>query len=385
MRTIADRRSNATWLPARRLAAPLGTLLLAMAVAGAAQAQSEAYRVRGVAVDATAKTAAEARDRAIDQGHVAAFRRLVRRLVSRGSRGAVPSLSARQVARLVTDFGIEGEKRSTVRYLATLNFRFDRASVRTILRGAGVPFAETVRRPMLVLPVFRWAGAALLWDRPNPWRAAWAAPPADDGLVPFIVPEASLQDIADISASQALAADSARVADIAARYGTDGALVAAATLSTDPARNVSALAVELRVFENDAWRPPTTLTVSEQEGETTAAFFARAVSQTADVATEDWRSRNLLRFDSPAILDARAPLTGLSELVRLRRAIEDVAVVDSTELLGLSRRAAWLRLRYVGEVGQLREALALRDIALTGGEGAWQLGFDAQAGQAGGQ
>ena len=128
-----------------------------------------------------------------------------------------------------------------MRYLATLRVRFKRAAVRRLLRQANVPFAETASKPVLIVPVFRRAGALLLWDQANSWRHAWAALPPSDGLVPIILPRGDLADVNDIGPEQALRSDEARFEAIAGRYGAGDILLAAARLGTDAAANNAVL------------------------------------------------------------------------------------------------------------------------------------------------
>src|SRR3546814_5337389 len=92
----------------------------------------------------------------------------------------------------------------TVRYLADLTFRFNPDQVRSLLRGAGVPFAETRSKPVVVLPVFGDSAAGpTLWTGTNPWRDVWAQRRGDDGLVPLTVPLGDLGDLAAVEIGRA--------------------------------------------------------------------------------------------------------------------------------------------------------------------------------------
>ena len=138
---------------------------------------------------------------------------------------------------------MQEEKHSTVRYIATLTYRFKPAPVEQLLRDAGIAFAETRSKPVLVLPVLRTGDSLALWEDPNPWRTSWANLPAADGLVPFTVPIGDLTDIAAINAQAASTGDAQKLGAIAARYDAGSTLVASATIHT--AADGSAKAVGL--------------------------------------------------------------------------------------------------------------------------------------------
>ena len=92
--------------------------------------------IEELSVSLMRQTAAAAREPALVEGHRAAFERLMTRLVPRDRRGEVPEMTAEGIAELVRSFGVDQEKTSPVRYLATLRFAFGRDGTRSFLRAA---------------------------------------------------------------------------------------------------------------------------------------------------------------------------------------------------------------------------------------------------------
>ena len=341
-----------------------------------AKAKEHIYTIRGVAVDATARTASLARRQALADGHSQAFNRLMARFVPRDRLAEVPPQSPGAIAALVGNFEVEEEKSSSVRYLARLTFRFNRRAVRAVLRTAGLPFAESGSRPLLVLPVFRSAGLNLLWDKPNPWLAAWSAMPLSEGLVPLVVPSGDLVDVAAISAEQALEGAAPRLSEIAGRYKAAGVMVAVATLGRDPSDDSPVLQVAL--IRHGAGEPaPAEIKNFRGAPETsTADMMAAAARATEEGIQEEWKRENLLRFDRQNELTVIVPLRKLTDWVRTERALRRVSVVQSSTLVSLSRRRATVRLRYLGEQSRLKLALARRDLHLEEGAADWTLRYE---------
>ena len=345
----------------------------AMAPSPARAADDDVFTVGNVQVDRSAESAAAARDLALADGQAAAFRRLVARLVPRGDLASVPAPAADGIAQLVQDFQVDQEKTSSVRYIAVLKVRFRADAVQRLLRTANVPFAVTPSKPLVVLPVYRKAGALLLWDRINPWLETWRALPPPDGLVPLAVPEGDLADIADISAEQALAENDARVAAIARRHGAIGGLLAYAVLGS-PAANGTPT-VEVTVSRIGTRAPERTLvqSVAGKAGENEDSLLARAAIAVRIDMEETWKRENLLRFGEHNRLVAVVPLAGIGDWVRLRRALAGIAFVESSDLLQLSRDEATVRLSYLGDEDQLALALAQHDLELSRGPLSWVL------------
>ncbi len=363
----------------RRLsAAALLALLFAILSAppsGSAWAQAmDVFEVKRVDVDVTAETAAKARDQAMAQGQVVAFRRLLERLVVRVDYGYLPDLSRDEINPYLSDFSVAEEKTSSVRYLAKLDFRFKGGEVRRLLTNFAVSFAETPSKPVLVLPVFETAGTKLLFDDPNPWREAWADRPIRDSLVPTLLPVGDLQDIAIIGAEQALAGDRQRLIEIVKRYGAGDALVAHAIQRLDEfGRPV------LEVFVTRYGSTLDDHTVSEVflsvEGESFEGLMRRAALELTLRVEDNWKMDNLLQVGQRSVVAATVRIGGLKDWLQVRKLLDGVAVINSVELVLLSRDEARINIHYIGAPEQLALALEQKDISLLREGDEWILGL----------
>ena len=352
-----------------------GVALLVLApgmFSGRAGAQ-EVFTVTDVRVDATAKTAAAARETARAEGERRALGRLLARLTLRADQARLPVLERSQIAALVRNFEVEEEKTSSVRYLAKLTIRFKRKALRRLLRAHDIPFAETLSEPVLVLPVYEVADALALWDDPNPWREAWARQPKRDGLVPLVVPLGDLSDIADIGAEQALRGDDARISAIAWRYGAADALIALARLRAVPLENLPQVEVSVGRFGASAreWAIVETFTAASPDG--LEELLARAAEVVAVAVEENWKRDNILRFDRQGDITVAVPIERLEDWLEVRKRLQRVAFIRRSDLVYLSRGEARARLRFIGEVEQLALALAQSDLILSREASSWIL------------
>jgi len=354
----------------RRLVALLALVLAWTATpTPAAQAQDAAqagdlYTLAGIEVDVTGDSAAEARDQALAEAHRKAFQRLVTRLVPRGAQGQVPDLSYDNLGGLVRSFEVNDERSSSVRYLATLTFHFQPQAVRTLLRRHDVPFAETQSKPVLVLPLFGAAGDAVLWDDPNPWRDAWSARGPDSGLVPLTLPLGDLGDLRAITAEDALNQDLDALRAIARRYDAGDVLVAQAIPAREREGAPASAQIITRRISPDGQSGTWIDNVRQRDGETRGAMYARAAERVAREVENTWKLSNVLRFDSESRMRVAVPIRALEDWAVLRRRLQTVPLVDSSQVLRLSRQQAELELVYYGDRRQLRRALAQSDLML---------------------
>lgn len=350
--------------------AAVAVMSFALPGAWAAEPRDSIFAVRDVAVDATAAAAAAARDQALAAGQRAAFGRLLARLTLARDAARLPKPSEIDLADLLEGYEVQSEKNSPVRYIATLSYQFKRRAVEDLLREKGVAFAETPSKPVLVLPVLHAGDTNVLWDDPNPWRAAWANLPQPDGLVPFLAPIGDLKDIGDVSAQDAVDGKAEKLAAIAARYGAGSTLVVTAAPHVDASGAVTAVDLTVSRQGTALAQPITVASIAAEAGETVDALYTRAARQVETEVTERWKEDNLLHFDQAHEAVISVPIAALADWLKVRRRLSDVAIVSRIDLIYLARKEARVDLHYLGDPSQLKLAFAQRDLLLTEDAGA---------------
>lgn len=357
-----------------------GAVVLALCILGLGAAPGssgawaqEVFTIAQLKVDATAETAATAREKALAAGERRALRRLFERLALKADYGRLPSLDRSRISDLVKSFEVEEEKTSRGRYLATLKFHFKPKAVRRLLRDSDIRFAETLSKPVLVLPIYEMAGALALWDDPNPWRAAFSRLEKRDSLVPLVMPLGDILDIADIGAEQAVRGDDARLSAIARRYGAADTLVALASYSTVASGNLPEVRVNVIRYGAVGQGRTFVERFTAAPDEEIEALLLRAVRSVTIQVEENWKHDNLLRFDREGLLTVAVPITRLEDWIEVKKRLGRVAFIRRSDLVYLSRDEARAELRYIGDEEQLTLALAQNDLVLSRGAISWIL------------
>ena len=348
-------------------------VLIALLVQPARAADERDVFTVSVPVDATAANANAARDAARSDGQRRAYQVLLDRLTLAADRGRLPPANDALLNELVTGFEVARERVSGVRYLADYTFHFQPDAVRRLLRDAGVPFAETRSKPVVVLAVSQSDSGAVLWEDPNLWRDAWAKRPPRSGLVPLVIPYGDLEDVQAIDADGAQRGDVDKLQAVSQRYGGADILVTVAKLAVAGDRH--ALVVSSTRFSiasgiaPQQWDKSYAAAPSESDGD----LLADGVAGTAQQLEDAWKSANILDFRHTGTMSVRVPVDDLKGWIAIRDRLAGIPAIQRSDLIALGRGEARLAIHYYGDPEQLRLALAQRDLALTGSDPDWVL------------
>lgn len=403
--------------------------LLCLWTPARAQAPHDVFTVRDVVVDITAGNAAAARDEAIPEAQRKAFRTLYERLTLPRDAHRLPTLGPAEIEPLVEAFEVQEERTSAVRYVGTYTVRFRPSAVRTLMIGAGIPYAEVQAKPVLVLAVDHTLGDPILWQQETAWRRAWADLALPDGLLPIVIPYGELQDVTDIGVAEALAGDVTALRRIADRYGAGAVAVVQAGLRgllempppaglppTGPtalpapvpavppasatagapstgARDLRVI-VTLHHFDGaptvtvldlppapvhraDATTDPASAPPADGTSAAAGApppgiaeAMPEAVRQVVARLEQDWVQANLVETGHENRLAVTVPLSGLQDWAETRRRLGGVPTITHVRIVSLARDRAELELTCLGDTARLRTALAQQDLILTEEPGA---------------
>jgi hypothetical protein len=347
--------------------------VLAVTLLSAAAAASDTYTVSPVPVDATAANATAARDKAVAEAQERGFHMLLDRLtISAADRKRFPKVTDAQLVDFVQSFEVANEHRSGVRYIADFTVHFRPDLVRQWLHDAGINFVEIQVKPLIVLPLLHAGERVTLWEDPNPWRDAWGKAKLAGGPVQLVRPLGDLDDVAAIDADGAEHADASALQAISKRYDNGDVLVTRATLKTDDPHAVEVTSIRYTPGSHGG-EPTWATALTATAGESDAALMGRAIADILSQIQDASKAANAVDLSQSGTLTARVPIAQLQDWVAVRNRLTGIPQVRSSQLVSLERRVALLRIEYVGDPGQLRQALAQRDLDLSGNDPDWIL------------
>jgi hypothetical protein len=375
------------------------------AVPAPAQESDEAYSAT-VKVDATADSAAAAREAARIDGQRRALAKVIERLSGASEPATPPKLDDKTITDMVASFEVANEHMSAVRYVADYTFHFRRAKVRRLVRVVETPPAESGSkspgekssadsgakspgdkssadsggkspaeggdRAIVVLPVYRDGSNVVLWDDPNAWRVAWSQRPAESGPGRLVLPLGDAGDVAAIDAEKAGSGRPEALTAIAQRNSGSEAVVTLATARRQD-NKLAGLDVTVNRYRYGHLVDTQTKSFEADPAESEADLLKRAAEATAAEIETGAKLNADAHSDQPASLAVTVPITTLGEWVQVRNRLASVSSIRKIDLLSLSRQEARIELKYVGGQDQLKSSLAEVNLDLGGGDPIWRI------------
>ncbi len=344
------------------------SLVLVSAVGGAAWA--DAFAVGGIRVDVRAASAAKAREEALQQGQVAAYRRLIGTLVPEDERSRLPELSASAVEAMVADLSVAAERASATRYIATLAVHFDPERVGAFLKANGVSMVRGSDETVVLLGVFRERPEAppQLWEDTNPWRPLLVRTAVSRGLFPVAVPLGDPVDTAQTTPDKAMALDVEAMDALLARYGADAVVVAVAELLPGQGANLS-----LKRYPRPL--PAALAELSSPLADDPAAALGDLAAHAVLAVARGGKPQaaNAIMVGETESLAILVPVSGIADWVRVDRTLRALPGVRSVALRAARTDVVQAAVQYSGDVEALRRAVVRVGFAVETRDGYWEV------------
>jgi hypothetical protein len=335
----------------------------------ATNASDKVFTIANYPVEARAKDAVAAKEKAQAEGQQAALGSLLKRLVPVTAYNRIDQLKKVSAASIIDGIAIRKESNSPTQYIASLDFSFQPDAVRNLLSREGVPFVD-VQAPKTVLvplmsdpdttagPKFRAAS--------NAWNDAWKGLDLDNTLTPLRL-EALMPAIPPAAIEGVLAGGEGIDRVLKGEYKSNYVVLAAAEIDS-PGKKINVTIAGQDPSGPFVWKR------SYRIADGDVAYTLELASViTLGVIEGRWkvaRSQGLgLAGDggtgSGSDVELEVQFSSLSEWNDLRGQLLDLPGVDDVRVGAVSARSAGISLRYPGGGLSLAAALSQKGLSMT--------------------
>ena len=355
--------------PSRLLAVlTLGLAISEPALAANNRCNEPIFGVAGVRIDQRAENASKARDVGIRNAAERAFAIVLDRLLPT-AKGQAQFMAAHDLDDFSDFTHIVEENNLEQRYIATLDFCFDAARLRQAMIAAGLQWSELQSPPILVVPVWKGPDGARAWHRDNKWLAGWwDAVASYSGLLSLRQLDRNLINERQFRGEDLVDANPVKLAAAARLVEAEQILVVMAALDYDGSKPV--ITITARLFDKNGqlltdilYGDQMTLTNLDQEG---LDEMRRKIISKMD---SSWHMANLIDGAVADYLTVFMPVSSVKDWAKRLTALNQVAVVQSYDILSLDTKGGQVVLRLVGSREALGNALAAHKLELVDNDG----------------
>jgi hypothetical protein len=347
-------------------------LAVASSLEAAGPVETSIFAVQGVEVDVTDASAASAKNKALTEVQIKAFRQLAANIGSPEIVAAIETMEEKDILPFLRSLSIEQEAISPGRYQGKFTVRFLPEKVKSLYANYGVRVVSAQGPSFLVLPMWKdETGNFQLWED-NPWRRAWVALRAEQSIVPVIAPLGDLDDSAIITAEDVRAGDEVKLEAIRRRYDVAAVLVAFA----EPAEEGG---VHARMAGDSPLGKITFDKIYRAESGDRGESAVLATQRFHAVMMEKYRSGAARTASAEAsansnkrqALSVAVPFAGPSEWNRLRSRILAAPGVVGLDVASLGGDGAVVKLTITGGVEVMQSRFQRVGLQLSNAGGAW--------------
>ena len=358
----------------------LKTFLLTLLLCGwasvamaAGPVETSVFAVQGVDVDITDVDADIAKNKALVEAQMKAFKTLAGQIGNQSIVDAVAKYDEKRVLPFLKSLSIEEESISPGRYKGKLTVRFLPNKIRTLYGGFGVKVGGEQGPSLLILAVWKGATGNVLWED-NPWRQAWINLRAEQSQIPIIVPLGDFDDTEMISVMDVLSEDALKIEAIRKRYDVKKVIVAFA----EPAENgavharmtgdspLGKLSFD-KVYDGETGRVEDSTALAAQRFH--AVMLDKFKAGAARVADQ----KRLNEVNAKKTLSVRVPFSGPSEWNGLRSRILSTPGVTGLDVSTLGADGAVVSLTFVGTPEDMQSSMQASGLNLSRVGDGWKI------------
>jgi len=346
----------------------LGLAISEPALAANNRCNEPIFGVAGVRIDQRAENASKARDMGIRNAAERAFAIVLDRLLPTAE-GQAQFMAAHDLDDFSDFTHIVEENNLEQRYIATLDFCFDAARLRQAMIAAGLQWSELQSPPILVVPVWKGPDGARAWYRDNKWLAGWwDAVASYNGLLSLRQLDRNLINERQFRGEDLADANPVKLAAAASLVKAEQIMVVMAALDYDGSKPV--ITITARLFDKNGqlltdilYGDQMILTNLDQDGldEMRRKIIAKMDSS--------WHMANLIDGAVADYLTVFMPVSSVKDWAKRLTALNEVAVIQSYEILSLDTKGGQVVLRLVGSREALGNALAAHKLELVDDDG----------------
>lgn len=337
-------------------------ILLSLFLIFSFSSQADIFTISDIKVDVTDKNATIAKNKAMKNAQNTAFTKLLNRITLLPNGKEMPVLTEDEIVNLVQDLSVSDEKTSSVRYMASVNVRFNANEVQNLLQQNELPYITKTAELSILLPIMRYRldEQGLLWEDENIWLKAFQNQNNHSDLVPIVIPKADDEDKLYFKSENIHREYDVDTMPLLLKYNAKQILVAEALVNL----SLGQVKVFVRPF-NFEKSSIDNFFVTELIDAPLDEVLNRAAQKVVYKLDENWRYKNALRFDAPTNLKVSVPIENLRQWTTIREKLDKISTIKKYVVTSIRKDKAQIEIFFVGQMPVFMQTIEEADLFLS--------------------
>ena len=279
------------------------------------------FEIKNISVDVESTSSSKAKEIALLEAQEKGFKNLMNKILLKSEFEKIDTITIDKISDFVDAIEVQNEKTALNRYIGNLTIIFNENRVLKYLNLNDIKYTSLKSKPLLILPLYQFAGATYLWEKKNIWRNIWIEKTNDDGLIPIKSSEGKFTDFILFNQDQAVKKNLKNLELLAKSHNTTGVLIAILKKKFNRDKSKILFNLDLSIYRFDGGKTNNFKdTIEIYSNEYSENILKEAKFKVEQFVNEEWKTANILTSQKK-LQTITVMFNNLNDWINIKKAI----------------------------------------------------------------
>ncbi|PPR37665.1 MAG: hypothetical protein CFH26_00599 [Alphaproteobacteria bacterium MarineAlpha6_Bin4] len=331
-------------------------------VALSASINNKLFEVKNINVEIESTTSTRAREIALLKAQEKGFKNLMNKMLLTSEYEKIKTISIEKMLEFVDAIEIQNEKTSSNKYIGNLTIIFNEDKILKYLNQNNIKFTSLKSKPLLILPIYKFAGVTYLWEKQNIWRNAWIVNSNSDGLIPIKSSDGKFTDFIFFNQDKAVKKNLKNLKLLAESHNTTGVLIAILKKKYNRDKSKILFNLNLSIYRFDGQETINYEdTIDIYSNEYSDNILNEAKLKVEEFVNQQWKSANVITAQKE-FEKITVSFNNLDDWINIKKTIKNISIIDKFNVKRFTHNKATIFLSFSGNLNQLKVAFKQSDL-----------------------
>ena len=324
--------------------------------------QGKIFKVKNILVEIESTTSTNAKEIALLEAQEKGFRNLMNKMLLPSEYEKIQSVNIEKILEFVDAIEIQNEKTAPNKYIGNLTVSFNEEKILRYLNKNDIKFTSLKSKPLLILPIYKFAGVTYLWEKKNIWRNVWLKKINIDGLIPIQSSEGKFSDFIYFNQDKAVKKNLNNLELLAKSHNTTGVLIAILKKKYNRDKSKILFDLDLSIYRFDGEKKIKFKdSIEIYSNEYSEDILNDAKVKVEQFVNQQWKTANVTssqkKFEKITVF-----YKNLNDWINIKKTISNISIIDKFNVKNFSHNEAVIFLSFSGNLTQLKVAFKQSDL-----------------------